>query len=72
MEQTIIQGGPRAPKGGFMEIRAIIGEDGEEYINVKDLSVVMQKHVWEQAVPSIQVMAFVRRLIVNLITARRA
>ena len=55
-----------------MEIRAIIGEDGEEYINVKDLSVVMQKHVWEQAVPSIQVMAFVRRLIVNLITARRA
>jgi hypothetical protein len=55
-----------------MEIRAIIGEDGEEYINSKDLTVVMQKFVWEQAVPSVQVMSFVRRLIINLMTARRA
>jgi hypothetical protein len=54
-----------------MELKVIIGKDGEEYINAKDLAIVMQKFVWEQAVPSAQVMSFVRRLIVNLITARR-
>lgn len=54
-----------------MEIRVIIGEDGQEYINAKDLSIAMQKHVWEQPVPSIQAMSFVRRFLINLITARR-
>ena len=54
-----------------MELRVIIGEDGEEYINAKDISVAMQEHVWRQAVPSIQVMAFVRRFIIEYITARR-
>jgi len=54
-----------------MKIRAIIGKDGEEYINAKDLVVIMQKHVWEQPVPSIQIQSFVRRFIINLITARR-
>jgi len=54
-----------------MKLRAIIGEDGEEYINSRDLTIAMQKHVWEQAVPSIQAMAFVRRFLINLITARR-
>jgi hypothetical protein len=54
-----------------MEIRVIIGKDGEEYINAKDLGVVMQKFVWRQVVPTVQVMAFVRRFIVEYITARR-
>ncbi len=54
-----------------MEIRAIIGKDGEEYLNARDMAIVMQKHVWEQTVPSVVAMSFVRRLIVNLITARR-
>lgn len=55
-----------------MEIRAIIDKDGEEYINAKDLIIVMQKHVYEQAVPSVDMLHFVRRFIVNLITARRS
>lgn len=54
-----------------MELRVIVGEDGEEYINAKDLSVAMQKEVWKQAVPSISAMSFVRRFIINFITARR-
>lgn len=52
-----------------MEIRAIIGEDGEEYLNAKDLLRVLEKAVW--FIPSLAVFNFVRRFAINLITARR-
>jgi len=54
-----------------MEIRAIIGKDGEEYLNARDIAIILQKHAWEQGVPTFVVLSFVRRFIVNLITARR-
>lgn len=54
-----------------MDLRVIVDKDGEEYINAKDLSVAMQKFVWKQVIPSVQVMSFVRRFIIEYITARR-
>lgn len=54
-----------------MEIRVIIGKDGEEYMNAKDVGVAVQKLIFKESVPSIQVMSFVRRFIVEYITARR-
>lgn len=52
-----------------MEIRAIIGEDGEEYLNARDLLRMLEKEIWY--VPSLSVFNFVRRFAVNLITAHR-
>jgi hypothetical protein len=54
-----------------MDLRVIIGEDGEEYINAKDVSVVLQKLVFKLPVPSVSTMNFVRRFIIEYITARR-
>jgi len=54
-----------------MDLRVIIGEDGEEYINVKDMGMALQKLVFRMPVPSISVMNFVRRFIIEYITARR-
>ena len=50
-----------------MEIRAIITEDGEEYINAKDLVIALQRVY----MPSVSALSFVRKFIINLITARR-
>ena len=63
--------GASAPKGDNMNIRTIIGKDGEEYINAKDLGIVLQKLVFKMPVPAIGVMNFVRRFIIEYITARR-
>jgi hypothetical protein len=53
-----------------MEIRAIIGEDGEEYLNAKDLlCVLVIGAVWYH--PNLAVFHFVRRFAIDLITARR-
>lgn len=54
-----------------MEIRAIIGEDGEEYLNAKDVGIVLQKLIFKMSVPSLGTMNFVRRFIIEYITARR-
>jgi hypothetical protein len=55
-----------------MEIKVIVGEDGEEYVNAKDMGMALQKLVFRMPVPSISVMNFVRRFIIEYITARRA
>ena len=54
-----------------MEIRALVGEDGEEYLNAKDLVCQLEKAIWYMPTPSISVLNFVRRFVINLITARR-
>ena len=54
-----------------MEIRAIIGKDGETYYNGRDLAIHMQSLVNKQALPTASMMSFVRRFIIELITARR-
>lgn len=54
-----------------MDLRVIVGEDGDEYINAKDLGIVLQKLVFKMPVPSVGVMSFVRRFIIEHITARR-
>lgn len=52
------------------EIKVIIGEDGEQYINAKDLTVAMRMIAFE-LVPTMSVLAFIRRITIELITARR-
>jgi len=54
-----------------MEIRVIVGEDGEEYMNAKDVGVVLQKFVFKMPVPSVSTINFIRRFIIEYITARR-
>jgi len=51
------------------EIRAIKGADGEDYINLNDLSVMM--HMEKFRFASISVFLFVKTIIEELITARR-
>jgi hypothetical protein len=53
------------------EIRVIIGEDGEEYINAKDMTVAMTQIAWSMATPTAGVLSFVRRFVIEFITARR-
>ena len=55
-----------------MELRFIIGKDGEEYINIRDLAKAMQKQVWRLPLPTISGMYLVRRFLIELITARRS
>jgi len=52
------------------EIRAIIGKDGETYLNARDIAIVMQKLSIDGGAPSLSALNFVRIFIVNLITAR--
>ncbi|RLD57766.1 MAG: hypothetical protein DRI97_04610 [Bacteroidetes bacterium] len=52
------------------EIRVIIGEDGEEYINSKDMTVAMEMIAFNST-PTMSVLAFIRRFTIELITARR-
>ena len=52
------------------EIRVMIGKDGEEYINVKDLIIAM-KMIAFNLMPTMSVLAFIRRITIELITARR-
>jgi hypothetical protein len=54
-----------------MEIRAIIGKDGEEYLNAKDLLRVLFVAATKDIVPNLAVFNFVRRFAITLITARR-
>ena len=58
-------------RGLRMEVRVIIGEDGEEYLNAKDVGIVLQKLIFKMSVPSLSTMNFVRRFIIEYITARR-
>ena len=53
-----------------MDIKTIIGEDGEEYINAKDLTIAMKKYA-SVTNPTLSVQHFIRRFIFELITARR-
>jgi hypothetical protein len=55
-----------------MELRVIVGKDGEEYVNVRDLGRALQKQVFMMPVPSLAAIHFVRRFIIEYITARRA
>jgi len=55
-----------------MDLRVIIGKDGEEYVNASDMGIALQKMVFRMPVPSVGVMSFVRRFIIEYITARRA
>ena len=52
------------------DIRVIVGNDGEEYINCKDLAVVMRKTAMENF-PTLSVYNFVKAVFIELITARR-
>jgi len=53
------------------EIRAICGEDGETYINAKDMIIAMNQVAMGMSVPTLSVLAFIRRFSIELITARR-
>jgi hypothetical protein len=53
------------------EIKVIIGEDGEEYINAKDLTIAMTQTAFSMPVPTASVLEFIRRFTIELITARR-
>ena len=52
------------------EIKVIIGEDGEEYINGKDLTIAM-KMIAFKLMPTMSVLNFIKRITIELITARR-
>jgi len=54
------------------EIRAIIGENGEEYVNVKDMTMAMNQVAFNMPVPTLSVLSFIRRFTIELITARRS
>lgn len=53
------------------EIRAIRGEDGETYYNAKDLTVAMKQVAFSMTIPTLSVLSFIRRMTIELITARR-
>jgi hypothetical protein len=52
------------------EIKVIIGEDGEDYINAKDLTVAMKMIAFE-LMPTMSVLNFIKRITIEFITARR-
>lgn len=54
-----------------IDIKAVIGPDGEEYLNGKDLIIAMKKLAMNGAAPSVSVLNFVKMIAINLITARR-
>lgn len=53
------------------EIKAIRGADGEDYININDLGVMMDMMKFEPGFASLSVFLFVKTIIKQLITARR-
>ncbi len=53
------------------EIRAIRGYDGEDYINIKDLGIMMNQVAMNMPLPTLSVLRFIRIVAIELITARR-
>jgi len=53
------------------EIRAILGEDGETYYNAKDLTIAMRQVAYNQPLPTLSVLEFIKQLTFELMTARR-
>lgn len=53
------------------EIRMIRGEDGEDYINLSDMTKAMEVVAMDMPTPTLSVLAFIRRFTIELITARR-
>jgi hypothetical protein len=53
------------------EIRMIRGTDGEDYINVSDMTKAMKVVAMNMPTPTLSVLAFIRKLTIELITARR-
>ncbi len=53
------------------EIRAVRGEDGETYINAKDMIIAMNQVAMTMPLPTLSVLRFIRIVVIELITARR-
>lgn len=53
------------------EIRAVRGEDGETYINAKDMIIAMNQVAMTMPLPTLSVLRFIKIIVIELITARR-
>jgi hypothetical protein len=53
------------------EIRAIRGADGEDYINLKDLTMMMNQERFRPMFMSLSVYSFTKHIIKQLLIARR-
>jgi len=71
VEEPAVKGEIKSFVSQIEEIRVIIGEDGEEYINTKDLTIAMTHIAFNMPVPTVGVLGFIRRFTIELITARR-
>ena len=53
------------------ELRMIRGEDGEDYINVHDMTTAMKVVAMSMPLPTLSVLAFIKIFALEILTARR-